>query len=449
MITMSSSTSTPRTPSLALRDAPFMSRLLPAWPALLPFSAYALWWILGVGDFIWIIAGIVIVASWVGVRGMRVAAPMLIWALFLLWVVASLAMNDSSGRVLGAVYRLLLYASAGALAVHIFNARRSITLLKTTRAMVWFIVGMTLCGYLALALPELTIRTPMAYFMPQGLLNNPLIKDMVIRNTTQWNPNAWVAQDVRPVAPFLYANTWGNVYSLVAPLGVLHAWLTRRTWESWLTIGVVALSVPPALATLNRGMFIGLGVVLVWVGLQALRRGAYAHVGIGAGLASVVGLAWWVSPWAESFFNRINETESTNDRANLYQDTFAGTLDSPLFGYGAPRPAEVPWLPSLGTQGQLWTVMYSHGFIGLIFFMGFLLACAAILWRRVDPVGAVLGGLVVATLVETVFYGMMTGIFVTMVAIGLGLRPDTRANSADPQQSPSQTSSSPRRSSQR
>lgn len=408
--------------------APLSAKLLPAWPALLPFAAYALWWILGIGDFIWIIAGFAIVASWIGVRDMRLATPMIIWVLFLLWVVASIAMNDTTGRVLGAVYRLLLYGAAGAFAIHIYNARHTITITHATRAMLWFLAGMTVCGYLALAAPELTIRTPMAYLMPGGLLNNELIRDMVIRNTTQWNPQAWIAQDVRPVAPFLYANTWGNVYSLVLPLVILHLWLVRTfSREFWFALVVIVASAPVALATLNRGMFIGLAAVLFWVAFQALRRGAYGSVLGGLGLMGVVGALWWVSPWSSGLFNRVSETESTEDRGTLYQDTYAGALQSPLFGYGSPRPGEAPWLPSLGTQGQLWTVMYSHGFVGLALFMGFLLVIFAILWRRTDPVGALLGGLILATVVETIFYGMMTGIFVTMLAVGLALRTDAGA----------------------
>lgn len=86
--------------------------VLPAWPVTLPFAAYVLWWLLGVGDFIWIIAGLAIVLTWVGRSNLRFPMVMWLWVLFLIWVVASLIMNDTSGRLLGAVYRLLLYASA-------------------------------------------------------------------------------------------------------------------------------------------------------------------------------------------------------------------------------------------------------------------------------------------------------------------------------------------------
>lgn len=405
--------------------------VLPAWPVTLPFAAYVLWWLLGIGDFIWIIAGLAIVLTWVGRANLRFPVVMWLWVLFLIWVVASLVMNDTSGRLLGAVYRLLLYASAGLFALHVYNARPALSGIRMGSALVWFLAGMSAAGYLALAFPELTIRTPMSYLIPASLQNNELIADMVIRQTTHWDPQAWIEQPVRPVAPFLYANTWGNVYSLVLPLVVAHLWVMWHTRQRWWILGVVIASVIPALSTLNRGMFVGLAVAGLWAASQGVRRGAFAATGAW-GLAGVVALgAWLASPFGLNLFSRVTNTSSTEDRGELYRATVSGTMESPLFGFGSPRPAAEPWLPSLGTQGQLWTAMYSHGFVGLALFLGFLVLVFVLLMRRQDPVGAVLGGVIAATIVETMFYGMMTGIFVTMVAVGLGLRGDTIINSSD------------------
>ncbi|SES28061.1 hypothetical protein CCYS_10455 [Corynebacterium cystitidis DSM 20524] len=414
---------------------PSMSQLtrsvLPAWPVTLPFAAYVVWWLVGVGDFIWIIAAALMVLTWAGRKNMRFPVVMWLWLVYLIWVVASLAMNDTTGRALGAIYRFLLYASAGLFALHIFNARTTVTVRRMGNAMVWFLVGMTAAGYLALAFPTLTIRTPMSYLIPNSLQQNELIADMVIRHTTHWNPDAWIEQAVRPVAPFLYANTWGNVYSLLLPLVLIHLWVMWHTRQRWWIIAVILLSVLPALSTLNRGMFIGLAVVGVWVAVQALRRGAFLITGMWAAVGALALGGWVASPFGFNLIARVTQTESTQDRRVLYRDTIAGTMESPLFGFGSPRPAAESWLPSVGTQGQLWTVMYSHGFIGLGLFLGFLVCVLALMWKRQDPVGAVLGGIVAATLVETIFYGMMTGIFITMVAVGLGLRADTIVNSSD------------------
>ncbi|WIM73064.1 O-antigen ligase family protein [Corynebacterium suedekumii] len=297
--------------------------------------------------------------------------------------------------------------------------------------MTWFLGGMTVVGYAALIVPQAVIRTPMSWIMPSGLASNELVRDMIVRQLAHWNPEAWVEQAVRPVAPFLYANTWGNVYSLVLPLVLLHLWLGWHTRHRWVTIVVVVSSIVPALSTLNRGMFVGLGVVLLWVLIQLLLRGRVLLVGASIGTVAAAFVLWSLSPLGDALRNRVESTYSTEDRFQLYRSTLEAALRSPLFGYGSPRPAEEPWLPSLGTQGQLWTVLYSHGFVGVALFIGFLVAVFCLVARRRDVPGGVFGGIILATLVETVFYGMMTGIMVTLVVAALALRSDTAVSSAD------------------
>lgn len=408
-----------------LRSGQGGGHYLVAAPVVLPFAGYALWWVLGIGDFVWLLAGLAVVLSWIRIRGLRIPRPYFLWAFFVGWVAVTLVMNDNTGRFTGALYRLLLYLSAGLLALYTYNARRSLPLRQVTGAMVWFLAGMSLVGYLALVFPLAVIRTPMSWIMPEFLARNQLVEQMIIRNMTHWVPDTWIEQAVRPVAPFLYANTWGNVYSLVLPLALLHLWLVWYTRHRWLVLLVVLASVYPALSTLNRGMFIGLAVVGFWVVVQMLLRGQILLSLFSAVAAVAAAGAWFISPLGEALRNRAETTYSVEDRALIYRATFDAVLQSPLFGYGSPRPAEMSWLPSLGTQGQLWTVLYSHGFVGAALFLGFFLAVCVTVLRRRDVVGAVLGGIILATLVETVFYGMMTGLMVTMVVVGLSLRPDT------------------------
>lgn len=415
---------------------------LPSWPVTLPFAAYVAWWLLGIGDFVWVFAGILMAVLAMGIYGLRIPRPLVLWLFFCGWVGVSLVMNDTPGRVVGASYRLLLYLAAGMFGIYVFNAGKSLTLKRVSVAMTWFLAGMSVCGYWALVMPQLVIKTPMSYVVPAVLQRNPLVSDMVVRRLTQWKADAWVEQAVRPVAPFLYANTWGNVYSMVLPFAVINLWLHRGTRHAkWLFL-VIAASAPAALSTLNRGMLIGLGVVGLWVIVQSLRRGFVGPVikaAVGGSFAFVV---WYFSPMGEKFFTRIEETNSTEDRQDLYQATLDQAFSSPFLGFGSPRPAEYPWLPSLGTQGQLWTVMYSHGFVGLALFMGFLVWVFLRAAPRTDPVNSLLGGIMLATIVETFYYGMMTGIMVTMVAAGLILRPKAEIlSSVDRQGTGDQTSS--------
>lgn len=392
---------------------------LPRWPFALPFVSYPVCWFLGVSDFIWVISAAVMVAVLLRTRNVRLPRGAGWWVLFLLWVCASGAMVDTSGRALGAVYRLLLYGAAGIIALYVYNSHRTLTMRYVTGVMTFFLGVMTAGGYLAMAAPLLTVRTPLAWIMPSALAQNELIGEMIVRRTTQWNPDAWVSQLPRPSAPFVFANTWGNVYSLVLPLALIYLALVWRTSRRWLALAVILASLVPAAATLNRGMFLGLAIIGVWCLVQSVRRGAARSAVVGASIGLICIAGWVASGAAASLLQRAETSSSTEDRSGLYWATAERVIASPILGYGAPRPADAPWLPSLGTQGQLWTVLFSHGIIGLLLFLATFLAVIPTIVRRTDTIGAVLGGIIIATLVETVYYGMLTGIMISLPVVAL------------------------------
>lgn len=399
---------------------------LPRWPFALPFVGYPVAWLLGIGDLIWPLAALVMLGFLLRSRDVCVPRGSLTWFAFLMWVACSMVAIDTFGRVIGAGYRLALYMAAAIMAMYVYNSWKTLTLRFVTGVMTVFLGIMTAGGCIAMLFPRLTFVTPLYFLVPGSLRSNELINEMIIRRVTQWTANTWIPQDPRPSAPFVYTNTWGNVYSLVLPLAVLYlvqVWHTRRRLPVLL---LILASLIPAASTLNRGMYIGLGIVAIWYLIQAFRRGAFREVAIVLFVSAAGVVAVLLSSLGDRLVTRVATTSSTEDRAELYLTTLMETLQSPIFGYGAPRPAAAPWLPSLGTQGQFWTVLFSHGVIGAVLFIGFLASRWVRSIRRTDVAGAVLGGLILATLVETAYYGMMTGIAFTFVAIALAERPDTR-----------------------
>lgn len=396
---------------------------LPAWPFALPFIGYGPAWLLGLGDLIWPIAGFLMLAYLCRTTHVRVPPWFGTWLLFLIWVFASMVVVDTPGRFIGAGYRASLYLAATVLAVYAYNAVRSISVRYVCGVMAIFLLVMTVFGYLALAYPLFSLSTPLGLVLPQGLQSNELVADMVVRELTQFNPDSWEQTSARPSAPFLYTNTWGNVYSLVVPLALLYSWQERRAWRGPAALAITVASVVPAFLTLNRGMFVGLTVVALVVAGRGILAGRLGMAFILlAGFAGAA-VATAVSPVGRLLEERLQSGSSTDDRGSLYATTLSESLKAPIFGYGAPRPAAESWLPALGTQGQLWTVLFSHGLFALILFLlWFTLASIAGLRRAALPV-TVLTAIVIATLVETVFYGMMTGLNISLVASVLIFRP--------------------------
>jgi O-antigen ligase len=120
-----------------------------------------------------------------------------------------------------------------------------------------------------------------------------------------------------------------------------------------------------------------------------------------------------------------SKNETTSTRLALYQETIRKAQASPLLGYGAPRPSEdiSGTTPSVGTQGQLWMVLFSHGIPGLAFFLGWYVW---VLWRSANArTGPQLWihVIVLIAIVQLPFYGMLpTGLPVFMVGAAVVMR---------------------------
>lgn len=398
---------------------------LPAWPLLIAFVGYPVWWFLGLGDMAWPLFALVMVLGLIRTGRVRVPRGFGLWLLFLLWMVCSTIQIDDSLRVVGFLYRFGLYAAATIVFVYIYNVRRSLTERRVFGVLTVFWLIVVLGGYAGLAFPLFELRTPLSYVLPEVLLNNSYIHDMAFRQLTQFNPdpNAFVIAAPRPSAPFLYANGWGNVYSLLTPIVVAYMSLVRKERKFWFLLAALPISFIPAFLTLNRGMFLGLGVAVAYIAFRAVLLGHGRILLSIIGITALAGIALTQLPIQERLDQRTSKVESIDDRANLYAETLTRTLESPIFGYGAPRPSEREDQPSVGTQGHIWMVLFSHGFVGVGLFLGWLVTAFLQTIRRKDTVGLVCNTVLLVALVEVFYYGILgTGLVIIMLAAALALR---------------------------
>lgn len=396
---------------------------LPRWPFTAMLALFPLWWALGFAEMAWIpLAGCMIVLM-ARRGGIEVPRGFSIWLLFIVLMCASVIGIDTSGRLIGFVYRALLYVTVTVVFVYVYNARETLTLKYVLGLFTLFWLWAVLGGFAGIVLPEFSFRTPLAYILPQGLQSNELVSEMVVRRLTQYNPDSWLALDPRPSAPFLYTNGWGNVYSITLPIVVAYLTMIHRGRTFWLLLAAIPLSLIPAFLTLNRGMFIGLAVAAAYLFVRFALSGRLREVALLSVLGVVCGAAAVMLDVGSKLTDRVETSSSTEDRANLYEETFVRTLQSPLFGYGAPRPSATDGAPSAGTQGHLWMVMFSHGFPALICFMGALAWMFFATMRTKNTALLILHTVQLVILVEVFFYGVLpNGLILTFPAAALAIR---------------------------
>jgi hypothetical protein len=417
-------------PAPATTDAPAVDRrasrggALPAWPVTWLFVFYPLVWLGGLTPFALPVVG-TLCLSLMSLRGrIRLPPLWLPWGGYLVWTLVTAVMIDSSGRMLGFAQRWSALLGATLVALYVYNAPERLTRRRVLGALSWFMLWIVVGGYLGLIRPNGRISTPMLAVMPHNVASNEYVRELLSpRFAEVQNPFGAAAPFVRPAAPFPYTNGWGHAFVLLLPLmAALAVSADRRLRVTAVVLAVAA--VPPALATLNRGIFVGVFVAsaaMLWRYRSRVRLG---HVLLAAVPLALGAVAVVASGALDRIGQRTATSSTTADRASIYREAFERTLASPLLGYGAPRPSSTLDV-SVGTQGHFWYVMFSHGFVGLALFLATIWGLALTTRRALDlPTALVQTTLVVAS-VMLMFYGLdgMNLLIVLLTAVVL-LRDD-------------------------
>ncbi|MEH1169944.1 O-antigen ligase family protein [Micromonospora sp. CPCC 205539] len=380
---------------------------LPLWPLSLMFGLVPLWWLLGAFYLGWSLLGALLLALLL-TRG-RVPLPPAsgLWLLFLAIVVVSATQLPSPASLLTFALRLAFYVTALVVGVYVYVAAREradLTVVLSPLCAFWF--ALVVLGWLGVLMPRLAMATPMEVLLPAGVARAPFIQDMVHLTTAEYSSRS-LNPIYRPAAPFAYTNNYGSAYAMTLPCVVAFTMLRRRGLLRWALLASLPLSLGPAFFTLNRAMFLSLGVGLAVLGVRASLRG---NVRVAASIVGVVvigALATVVIPITDLINQRVDSSDTNTDRLSLYTEVIRRVQDSPWLGYGAPVNVDTVSADApIGTQGQLWMVLFSHGVPALVCFLAWFVAAAVSCARATSAAGQWLAVVPVVCLVQIPFYGM-------------------------------------------
>jgi hypothetical protein len=409
---------------------------LPAWPVTMVFVFFPLFWLAGVTAFLAPIAAAFCLFL-MAVRGrIRLPRMWLAFVAYAIWMLASASMIDTGGRMLGFAQRWTTLVGAGIVAVYVFNAAERLTRRRLLGAMAWFVGWLAVGGYLGMVKPYARIRTPMLQIVPGNIAANDYVKELLSPRFAEVQQPYGASQPfVRPAAPFPYTNGWGHAFVLLLPLMVA-LWLVAERRTRRAVVLLVLACVPPALATLNRGIFVGVAVAAAVAAVRLRRHIRLGHVLLASVPAALLGVGVLASGALDRLGQRTSTSSTTADRASLYREAFERTKESPLLGYGAPRPSGVLDV-SVGTQGQFWNVMFSHGFVGLALFLTLVWGLALVTVRTRDLASAFVHASLVVVSVTILFYGLEgMNVIIVMVTAALLQRPDDQTLSDTREEGP-------------
>jgi len=405
------------------------------WPLVTLFVAFPLWWVLGLSALIWPVLAVPMLVAMIWRRWTRAPAPIVLWFLFSSWVLMSGLQLDSGTKITTFCYRLALYVGAGVLFLYVYNMPRSGRIdVKVLRILIAFWMIVVIGGYAGIIGGAHTFPAVIEFVLPHSLRNQPFVQELVqpvLANVE----NFLGFPDPRPSAPFPYTNNWGGTIAVLTPVALAALSATRPGPRRKLIIAFLVASLVPMVVSLNRGMFLSIGVGLLYVAIRLALRGRVATLVSLLGLIVLVAAAVALTPLSHLISANLSSTHghSNATRVSVAQQAFDGANQSPIFGYGEPQAVTGQGgTPPIGTQGQLWMVLYSNGYIATALFLAFFLA---VLWqtrRASGTAGLWLHAAPLVALTQISFYGWLPAeLQVVMVVAALAYRRCWRASDHD------------------
>ncbi|WP_051485533.1 hypothetical protein [Nocardioides sp. J54] len=406
------------------------------------------WWLLGIASFVPVLM-VLPMARDLWVRRNRNVPPHFgWWLLFLVWVLLGIGTlwalapgsADTGGiaRILVFGYRFSWYAACTVLLLWVGTTpQRWLPDRLVQRVLGSVFVVAVVGGLLGIMVPDLAVPTVAERVLPGGLRGNEFVRTLVSAEVA--DVQRVLGDDApRPKAPFAYTNTWGSVMAL-SLVFFLSALGTLRRRRRWWAAPVLVLAAVPVVLSLNRGLWLALaGAAVGFLVLAAVRRNTVALVAL-AGVVLCGGTLLTATTLGDTIQARLDNPHSNDRRSQLLVATIDSmTEGSPAVGFGSTRdPAgsfssiaggatadcSACGVPPLGTQGQLWLVLFSQGWIGAAFFLAFfVLTLLRHIHCRTTP--ATVATFVVGTfLLQLAVYDTLgLPMMLVMAAIGLAWR---------------------------
>jgi hypothetical protein len=381
----------------------------PAWPISAMLMGWPLWWILGFSVYTPVLLGIPVAVTMYkwrasGRREIRVPPGFGIWVLFLIVTALGVAAinltapgttaSPVSNRVISWALRLLTYLAvtlymlyAGNLTEKELPRRRLAWLLGLLG--IYTVVG----GLAATFFHNKQFTSPLALIVPRSLTASNFQLAQMLHPSLSQVQNFLGYAEGRPSAPFTYTNMWGNALAILLPW-LMVAWYAYGSRRERRIAGITLfLAVIPVVYSLDRGLWVGIGISVLYLAIRFAVRGRVALLGAIFGAIVLAVILIVATPLQTLIKDRLSHGKSNTGRTSHSLIAFTDALASPVLGFGDTRheqgsgasitlgkSANCPKCAAsvIGGDGQLQLLLISSGLLGTAFYIAFF--CYGI-WR--------------------------------------------------------------------
>ena len=418
--------------------------LKPGWPLLALFLPFPLWWLLGVSHFVFIVLAIPMAMELLRRRPVFTPHGFGWWLTFLVWAAAGIFVlwaeapgtvpGGSLARLIPFAYRGLWFLAITVVLLYVMNlSEQEMSSRRIYRLLGYMFLVTLVGGFAGILFPSL--QFPSALELAANFPKTGFVYALI--HPTLSEPSEFLGYvQARPTAPFAYANAWGNNFGMFLPFFLL-AWLGKDAgWRRRLAPLVLLLALVPVAYSLNRGLWLGLGLGGL-IGLVKLATmGKLKTVMAAVAALGLAGAMFVVSPLYDTVTLRIETPHSDDRRTTVAEDVVKLTWEgSPVLGFGSNREVQGSYAsiaggetpdchqcaaPPLGTQGFLWRLLFTTGLVGAALYLGFIAVQLKRHLRSADPVSVVGCLCIILSLIFFFVYDSLESpLFTLMIAIGL------------------------------
>ncbi len=391
---------------------PALLALRPGWPLSALLLGYPVWWALGLGTLIIYALTVPMLIHLARHRPVRVPKGFGLWLLFLVWVLVSLIMighnppqalpSTASGRLISVAFTLAGYTAVTIMLLYAGNlSERDYPRLRMVRHLGFLFIVTVVGGLAGTFFGNLEFTSPVELVLPPNIRADNFVRSLVHPATAQLQ-QVLGYEAPRPAAPFGYTNSWGFCLSVLLGWFIV-SWFVR-TGRLRRGVGALILlaALVPTVYSLNRGLWIGLGLALVYIAVRLAAQGKFfvvAALGVASLLGGVIFLG---SPLTTIVSERLDNPQSNLTRSYTAEYTWQAALTSPIIGYGGTRSAQggtqsiaigqtaqcqLCGNPTLGGNGPFWAVLIGQGLVGAALHVGYFLRTAWCYRRDTTPIG--------------------------------------------------------------
>jgi hypothetical protein len=424
--------------------------LKPGWPLVVLYVFFPVWWALGLAQLIFFVAAGAMAVILRKKGSLHVPRGFSLWLLFLLWMLAGVLMvrvdapqtlpGGGIGRVFGFAVWAGWYVLITIVMLYVANTARELPTQRIVRLLAWMFVVTTGFGVLAVLAPTLEFESPMEMVLPKSLTSTSFVRTLIHPSLSSTSDFLGYVQP-RPTAPFPYSNAWGNNLALYLPFFMLACFGKDAGWRRKVGPLVLFAAIFPITFSLNRGLWIALALAAGYAAVRLAANGRTRALQALVAALVVGGVVFVSSPLYDTLVLRV-ETPHSNDRRAGTAETVVSVAaaGSPFLGYGTTRTMQGTFsslaggeteschqcaAPPLGTQGFMWRLVLTTGFVGTALCLSFFALQFLRRARGPSPLDVTTCAVLLdAVLCFFVYDSLGSALFTAMIAVGLMARAD-------------------------